>query len=264
MNPQHPHLGPWLRRPRESPQAAVRLICLPHAGGSASSFRPWQYLLPPAIEAVTVQYPGREDRFGDTMVDTMPELVGAVVDAVVPLLDRPYALLGHSMGSAVAYEVALECRRRGLAAPVRLFASGRPAPHHAKIDDVHRHGDERLAADLVRLGGTPPEVLADSELRAAVLRYVRNDYRLIETYRPTAADPLNVPVSVLVGAQDPECGEKAAATWESTTTAEVTVSAFDGGHFFLVPQRRRVAAAVAAHLGHALPAEAAPAWPSTP
>ncbi|XKK38862.1 hypothetical protein HFP72_31195 [Nocardiopsis sp. ARC36] len=48
MDPRQAPLSPWLRRPRHRPRADVRLICLPHAGGSASSLRPWQYLLPPA------------------------------------------------------------------------------------------------------------------------------------------------------------------------------------------------------------------------
>ncbi|WP_026129078.1 thioesterase II family protein [Nocardiopsis prasina] len=263
MDPQHPPLSPWLRRPRRRPQADVRLICLPHAGGSASSLRPWQYLLPSGIEALTVQYPGREDRFGDPMVDTMHEVVDAVVNALDPLTDRPYALLGHSMGSAVAYEVAVEARRRSIPAPVRLFASGRPAPHHAHRGDVHLRDDAHLAADLTRLGGTPPEVLADEELRTAVLRYVRNDYRLIETYHPTRAKPLDIPVHVLIGAQDPECSVEAAATWETTTTREVTTEVFPGGHFFLAQQRRRVAATIAQALGQD-PGDTAPTWPSTP
>ncbi|WP_444963173.1 thioesterase II family protein [Nocardiopsis sp. M1B1] len=263
MDLRHTPISPWLRRPQHRPRADVRLVCLPHAGGSASSLRPWQYLLPPGIEALTVQYPGREDRFGDPMVDTMSEVVDAVVDALDPLLDRPYALLGHSMGSAVAYEVAVEARRRAIPAPVRLFASGRPAPLHVRPGDVHLRDDEHLAADLTRLGGTPPEVLADEELRTAVLRYVRNDYRLIETYRPTRAEPLDMPVHVFVGAQDPECSEEAAATWRTTTTGEVTTEVFPGGHFFLAQQRRPVAAAVARALGHA-PTETAPTWPSTP
>ncbi|MGW0593044.1 thioesterase II family protein [Streptosporangium sp. NPDC002607] len=69
-------------------------------------YRPWAALLPPEIELWGIQYPGREDRFEDPPVDRMDELVTAVTDALVPLLDRPYALFGHSMSSAVAWEVA--------------------------------------------------------------------------------------------------------------------------------------------------------------
>ncbi|MFC8568415.1 thioesterase II family protein [Streptomyces sp. NPDC057245] len=256
-------LGPWLRRPVVRPEARLRLVCFPHAGGAASSFRPWQRLMPDEVEHVTVQYPGREDRFADGPVDSMDVLVRDVVDALQPLLDRPFALFGHSMGSAVAYEVAQELRRRGLGVPVRLLAAGRASPHHAAVGDIHRQDDSALAGELARYGGTPQEVLADPELRAAILGYVRSDYRLIETYRPSSAEPLDCPVSVFFGSRDPECGPRDAETWSGTTRHPLTVTPFDGGHFFLVPQRAPLAEAIARDLGLDL-RRPARTWPSTP
>ena len=255
--------GPWLRRPFARPGARLHLVCLPHAGGAASSLRPWQSLLPEAIDVLTVQYPGREDRFPDALVDTMDHLVREVVAALVPVLDRPYALFGHSMGSAVAYEVALELHRIGHPSPVRLLASGRPAPHRVPEGDVHLRSDEGLVDDMVRLGGTPREVLADPDLRAAVLRYVRNDYLLIERYRPTRPRTLPCPVSVFVGEDDPECGPDEARTWAATTRTPPSVTVFPGGHFFLAPQRERVAATVCRDLGFPAPRPNR-TWPSTP
>ncbi|MGC9376894.1 thioesterase II family protein [Streptomyces sp. MH13] len=256
-------LGPWLRRPMVRPEADLRLVCFPHAGGAASSFRPWQRLLPDGIEHVTVQYPGREDRFTDSPVDSMDVLVREVADALGPLLDGPYALFGHSMGSAVAYEVALELRRRGFRAPVRLLAAGRASPHHAVVGDIHRRGDDALVDELARYGATPREVLADPELRAAILGYVRSDYRLIETYRPSSAEPLDCPVSVFFGSEDPECGARDAETWSSTTPHPLSTTAFDGGHFFLVPQRALLAEAIGRDLGIGF-RRPVRTWPSTP
>ncbi|SOD62662.1 Surfactin synthase thioesterase subunit [Streptomyces zhaozhouensis] len=260
---EHAGLGPWLRCPSRRPRAGTRLVCLPHAGGAASSLRPWQSLLPPEVEVLTVQYPGREDRFHDPLVETMDALAREVVAAVAPVLDRPYALFGHSMGSAVAYEVALELQRTGHPAPVRLLASGRPAPQRAPGGDVHLRSDDALVDDMVRLGGTPREVMADPELRATVLRYVRNDYRLIERYRPIAPRVLPCPVSVFVGEDDPECGPAEAMTWAEVAPEAPRVRVFPGGHFFLAPQRERVAEAVCRELD--LPAlRPARSWPSTP
>ncbi|NJQ05526.1 thioesterase II family protein [Streptomyces lonarensis] len=253
----------WLRRPAVRPEAERRLVCFPHAGGAASSFRPWQRLLPDGIEYATVQYPGREDRVLDPAVESMAELVDAVVDVLLPLLDRPLALFGHSMGSAVAYEVALELRRRGLPEPVRLLVAGRAAPHAAAVGAIHRADDEVLLAELTRYGVTPREVLADPELRAGILRYVRADYRVIETYLPSVEPPLSCPVSVYHGTADPECGVEQAETWAAVTRRPLALDSFEGGHFFLVPQRVRLAEAVARDLGVRSVA-AARTWPSTP
>ena len=54
-------MSPWLRVLREGQQPRARLVCLPHAGGSASFFRPWLAHLPGDIDLLAVQY--RPDQF---------------------------------------------------------------------------------------------------------------------------------------------------------------------------------------------------------
>lgn len=238
-----------------------RLICFPHAGGSASAFRSWRAVLPSHVELQAMQYPGRESRFGEPMIDRMPDLVRLLTDELMTGgLRGPYVLLGHSMGAAVAYEVALELRRRGHPGPELLVPCARQSPVDPRRGEVHRGGDDVLLAELRRLGGTPPEVLADPDLRRAVLKVVRNDYRLSETYSPRPAEPLDCPILALVGDDDPECSAADGAGWSAVTTGLTTVSVFTGDHFFLNPRRRDVVAAVLSRLG----LSAVPAWPSTP
>ncbi|MFB9836183.1 thioesterase II family protein [Actinoallomurus acaciae] len=260
-------LGPWLRCWAARPGARFRLVCLPHAGGGAGSYRPWATLLPPDVELIAVQYPGREDRWSDPLVDRMDELVSAVAGSLLRVLDRPYALFGHSMGSAVAWELAHELRDRGVSGPRRLFASGREAPGIARTGEVHRQDDAALCAELERLGGTHPEVLADPELRTAVLGYVRNDYRLIETYRPVARRPLDCPIEVFTGDADPELrlarSADHAGGWTALTTARTAVHVFPGDHFYLNPGRERVVRTVLRRLSPSF-ARDTRGWPSTP
>ena len=50
--------GDWIRWDERHPDASLRLICLPHAGGAASAFRGWARDLGPRIEVLPIQYPG--------------------------------------------------------------------------------------------------------------------------------------------------------------------------------------------------------------
>ncbi|WP_320783227.1 thioesterase II family protein [Streptomyces sp. CRN 30] len=258
----------WIRRWSVGPAARYTLVCLPHAGGSATFYRPWAALLPPEVELLAVQYPCREDRLEDSEITGMGELVDAVADAVTPLLDRPYVLFGHSMGSAVAWELARELARRGAPGPRRLFASGRAAPGTAVTGDLHRQSDAVLDAELSRLGGTGREILDDPGLRALVLTAVRHDYRVVETHRPAPGPPLTCPVHVLTGDADPELGTARAGDraggWAGLTTARTEVRVFPGDHFYLTPRRREVVATVLRRLDPSLTTRGARTWPSTP
>jgi pyochelin biosynthetic protein PchC len=253
----------WLRRWPRRPSASLQLVCLPHAGGGASGYRAWSALLPPAVELLVVQYPGREDRFAEPIPEDMATLAAGIADALAVALDRPYVLFGHSMGSAVAYEVARELVERGHPAPRRLVASGRVAPVRALGGDLHRGDDEALAAELRRLGGTDAEILADGELRRAVLGYVRGDYRIIETYRPRPPAVLDCPITAFTGDADPELSPAEAARWATLGTGEADVAVFPGGHFYLGPHRAAVVEALLRRIDPAL-TSVRPGIPSTP
>src|SRR4051794_29442466 len=99
------------------PQACTRLFCFHHAGGGASAYLSWQARMSTRIEVCPVQTPGRENRFSESPLTDLASLADSITMALVPYLDKPYALFGHSLGALVAFEVARRVRRRGLSPP---------------------------------------------------------------------------------------------------------------------------------------------------
>src|SRR5215471_749362 len=126
----------WFIRPQPKLAPAARLICLPYAGGSAATYVPWAKSLPPRVELIALQPPGRGSRMAESPHARMEALVAELMRAFPMLTDRPYVLFGHSLGSRVAFEVTLQCQLEGITLPVRLVASGSRAPYLAKSEPV--------------------------------------------------------------------------------------------------------------------------------
>lgn len=241
--------SPWLVVPEPRPAARARLFCLPYAGGGASTYRPWARLVPPTIELVAVQLPGREDRRRDDALRRMPELVAAAVTALDDRFDRPFALFGHSMGALIAFELARELRRSGRREPVHLFASGHGAPQlPSRSARAYDAPDEAFAERLRELEGTPEEVLAHPELRALLLPLIRADFELCDTYTYTREPPLDVPISAFGGVADEVVSREQLAAWEEQTIAGFALRMLPGGHFFLRDQDDVILRTVAADL----------------
>ena len=57
--------GEWLTVFGPKPDAAIKLLCFPYAGGSASLFRSWAAALPGDVEISGVELPGRGGRMGE-------------------------------------------------------------------------------------------------------------------------------------------------------------------------------------------------------
>jgi pyochelin biosynthetic protein PchC len=218
----------------------VRLVCFPHACGAASTYRPWAPLLPDRVELLAVQYPGHEDRFGEPCREDLHLLA----DEVAAVLDpgSPVMLFGHSLGAAVAYEVACRLTKLSTVDLLGLMVSGRPAPHRAPAP-AELTTDDALWAELERLGGTDAALLANRRLRNVFTPVLRADFRMNLTYRCTGTR-LDCPVVAYHGEGDDTAPAEAVGWWGELTGGDFTSKAFPGGHFYLVDHRAALVADV--------------------
>ena len=213
----------------------VRLFCLPHAGSGAAVFYRWRRLLPPAIEAVPVLFPGRETRLAEPPPARVDDVVEALTDAAQGEFHLPYAFFGHSMGALLAYKWARRIHAVGLPSPTCLILSGKEAAHvSSRHRRLHQLPDEELVEQLRQRYGTPGPSLADPELRAVLLPTLRSDLRLVESYRHGPEARLDCPLVVLAGADDRSVSKAGLAAWAELTDGPVSSARLPGDHFYHV------------------------------
>lgn len=164
----------------------------------------------------------------------LPLLIEALMPVMIGLLDTKFAFFGHSMGAMIAFELARELRRRKMPQPAHLLVSGRRAPNMPKTDPVtYNLPEDEFRAELLRLNGTPTEVLEHAELMSLLLPLLRADFELVQTYEYADDAPLSCPIAVYGGLEDHEVPREALLPWKQQTEARFSLQLLPGDHFFL-------------------------------
>ena len=109
----------------------IRLFCVPYAGGSALVYKPWiADFQRQGIELIPLEMKGRGSRITESFYADFEEAKEDLLQMIYQYLeesDHPFAFLGHSMGSLLAYELALSVSEKGFI-PSHLFLSGGQPP----------------------------------------------------------------------------------------------------------------------------------------
>lgn len=217
----------WFPAIDPGPGPALRLFCFPHAGGGMLAFRNWRGRIP-GVAINPVVLPGREARLSEPPFEDMRELIHALTPVIRPLLEAPYALFGHSMGSGIAFELARSLRRIGAPLPrVLIVSSARPPQDRTEASRKKEPSDAELIEELAGLGALTKEAI---DLAFPILRA---DSRLYRNYVYQPEPPLEIPIAAYGGAADASIAPEQLDGWREQTTAPFIRREFEGGHFYL-------------------------------
>lgn len=164
----------------------------------------------------------------------MSELVDKLFQEMSPWMDQPFAMFGHSMGAAVAFEIAKRCEAKGIDTLKHLFISGRRAPHlPTRRRSFENLSDDEFLTVLQSLNGTPMSIMREEGMLEFFLPSLRADFELIETYVPLPGKLLNCPISAYSGDMDPEVDCSELSAWRHITSGEFSSRMMSGDHFYL-------------------------------
>jgi len=229
----------------------VKLICFPYAGSSSFAYARWRERLPAWIDVVAVELPGRGRLHAKPLQTRMADLLPLLRRELTVDYQRPFALFGHSLGASIAFEFAYQLEREIGVSPVVVFASAAHAPSSdERRRFVHLMSDIELIAELKRLNGTPPEVLASPELLELVLPVLRADFQLAAGYQRSQAS-ISGPLHVLAG-DDDSLKPADLQVWHRHTQGPFQIDTFPGGHFYIQEQEAALLQLIARRLASLL------------
>ncbi|MFD4642479.1 thioesterase II family protein [Lentzea sp. NPDC058436] len=179
--------------------ARARLVVFPHAGAGPGAYLPLLRDLPRHVEVRGVTLPGHERRRGEPAGTTASDAVARITAELAALRRIPTVFFGHSLGGTLALACAAQCDA--------LVVSGSVPPSTSRV---------------------PRADLSEEDLALAL--------ELLTEHRRTVAA---VPLTALVGAEDPVVPVELVSSWENHTRARFRPVVLRGGHFFpFVPARR--------------------------
>lgn len=240
----------WWMRPRAGapgtgPRPRRRVVALPHAGGWPSAFRSWWQVLPADVELLVASLPGRGARIGEPPLTRVEPLVEALSRDLADLEPLPYAVVGHSFGSVLGYELTRAMEQKGLAPTLLAVSARQPPCFPSEPPFAHLRNDTELLEHLRDIGGMVPGFMARADLVQPTLRAVRADLEAMERYeRPLSGT--SVPVLALGAVDDPVVIAERLHLWSLETTGGFRRLMFTGGHFYLYAHAN--AAVIAPHL----------------
>lgn len=226
--------APWIKR-RPGPTGRTQngaIVVFPHAGAAASSYRTLANALAAGGETFVVQYPRRAERLNHPAPATIHDLADELFRAGPWHRAAPLRLFGHSMGALVAFEFARIAERHGIAVH-KLWVSAGPVPSSVAALPEMPTGTSELLADLARLGGTDPRLLADEEFSQLVAEAARCDYQALNRYECSDRVRIRADIHALGGRSDNRVDAGSLRRWAHHTNGSFTMSLFDGGHFFI-------------------------------
>jgi surfactin synthase thioesterase subunit len=193
----------------------LTLLCLPPSGGSAREYQRWQGALGEGYRVVPVDLPGRGRRAQQRDATTFDEVTRMLLSEIPA--HGSYALVGHSLGGLIAYELARRALAESLPLPEFVTIAACRPPHLT-----------------LNKAGLLSCAMRDSPFARMFLPALRADLGLLATYRHPIADlVLPVELKIWFGSEDRAVPRLIAEDWGLYTSVGCRTTVFPGGHFFV-------------------------------
>lgn len=225
----------------------IQLFLLPFAGGNSLSFHHLTELLDDGIEAVCVEYAGRVSRRREAYITEYKKFLKDAAEYInVRRRELPFAVLGYSLGSVLAFELIVKEMLEGK--PEHCFLCARGDLKNAGISQrYHELSDEEFTQRVVSLGGMDERILKDKRFLDIYMEPVRMDYKVWSQYRYIESG-CRIPcdTTVMYSPEDPLSA--GAGEWRKLVSGSIDFYELGKNHFFLNQHYKEMADIINSHL----------------
>ena len=196
------------------------------------------------IEIIPLELPGHGMRmFSDEPIPSIQKMADDIFKQIISNgVDENYCVLGYSMGSLICYEVCLKLFLGNFKMPKHIFICASDTPHHKEnFKNVVNKTPDEMKDELIKLGGTPKEILENDELMDLFLPIIKNDFIAIELYEPTETDAkIPVPFTVVCGSEE-FVKDNTINNWDKYFSCDGKILSVEGGHFYIHDSPKKLA-----------------------
>ncbi|TCL57599.1 surfactin synthase thioesterase subunit [Kineothrix alysoides] len=213
----------------------VKLFCFPYAGASSYIYSKWRRLLDSRIDLQIIELAGRGTRINERPYQDIYEAADDLYNKLKDKInENPVILLGYSMGSLLAFEIAGKLQQYQKNELVHTFFLAKNPPHCGSETVLSNLREDRLKELVMSYGGTPKEILDNKETSEYFLTILRNDFKLVETYNLIPKrEKLKCDMTVMYGSDDTTLKSSEINQWAAYTSGVYSEIIFPGNHFFI-------------------------------
>lgn len=231
----------WYIEHKKNPDASIRLFCFHHSGGGASTYYPWRDYLSFHIEMISIQLPGRENRFTEPLNNNVQDIAFQLSEKFFIYKDKPFFVFGHSLGGLIAFEFIKAVNQLYSLYPRHMIVSAIKAPHlPLRRKNLSQLDNNTLKKELKIYNGIDERILNDTDLLELFLPIIRNDFSIYENYSFLDVGPLPCDLLVLSGDQDQTVNQEEILAWSKYTTGKFEHMSFSGKHFFIKDHKEKL------------------------
>ncbi|PRW20885.1 Monothiol glutaredoxin- chloroplastic [Chlorella sorokiniana] len=227
----------------------LRVLCFPNAGNAEDMYTSegtgvrrapsplLDWCRANVAECLAVQPPGRNTRSREPPFTACRDLAAALLPVVASrLLDAPYVVVAHSVGTWVAYELLRAVQAAGLPMPTKVFLSAMASPDipwDQRPWRQQRGLDEEQFKEECR-GWDVNELVFSAALWGTYQPLMRADFTLFDEYEHThgGQPPFAFPLITFWGSRDRRIKQHLVQGWSRFTTGAFELHEMEGHHLW--------------------------------